>query len=84
MNPRIALYLLLAVAAAAPAQAQEAGTLKKVKESGSITLGIRESSFPLSYLDAEQKPVGYHIDICNRIADAVKAKLALGKLEVKH
>jgi glutamate/aspartate transport system substrate-binding protein len=55
------------------AQATELqGTLKKVKDSGSITLGIRESSYPLSYLDEKQQPIGYHIDICNRIVDAVK------------
>lgn len=58
------------------------GTLKKIKDSGSVTLGIRESSIPLSYLDASQKPVGYHIDICNRIVDAIKLKLALPKLKV--
>lgn len=83
-QPRILLALLLGLACQVGFAQQIDGTLKKVKETGVITLGIRESSFPLSYLDAEQKPVGYHIDICNRIADAVKAKLALGKLEVKH
>jgi glutamate/aspartate transport system substrate-binding protein len=60
----------------------QAATLDKVKESGSITMGIRESSLPLSYLDDKQLPVGYHIDICNRIVDAVKAKLALKELKV--
>ena len=85
MHPsRILLALLLGVACQAGLAQQIDGTLKKVKETGVITLGIRESSFPLSYLDAEQKPVGYHIDICMRIADAVKAKLALGKLDIKH
>ena len=85
MNPRIALYLLLAAAAGAvPAQAQDAGTLKKVKESGSITLGIRESSYPLSYLDDRQQPVGYHIEVCNRIVDAVKSHLKLPALKVQH
>ncbi|KAF7599780.1 MAG: amino acid ABC transporter substrate-binding protein [Candidatus Dactylopiibacterium carminicum] len=81
------LHLALAMVAgfavhAANAQALD-GTLKKIKDNGSITLGIRESSFPLSYLDASQKPIGYHIDICNAIVDAVKTKLALPKLEVK-
>ncbi|MEC5397996.1 amino acid ABC transporter substrate-binding protein [Uliginosibacterium sp. H1] len=67
------------------ASAQElTGTLKKVKDSGALTLGIRESSFPLSYLDANQKPVGYHIDICNKIADAVKTRLALKALTVNQ
>jgi glutamate/aspartate transport system substrate-binding protein len=85
VNPRIALYVLVvAAAAAAPALAQDAGTLKKVKESGGITLGIRESSIPLSYLDDRQQPVGYHIDVCNRIVDAVKAHLKLPALKIKH
>ena len=59
------------------------GTLKKVADNKAITLGIRESSFPLSYLDAGQKPIGYHIDICNAIAGAVKAQLKLSSLEIK-
>ncbi|MDB5888746.1 MAG: ABC-type amino acid transport/signal transduction system, periplasmic component/domain [Rhodocyclales bacterium] len=58
------------------------GTLKKVKDSGAITLGIRTSSGPLSYLDANQKVVGYHIDICYKIVDAVKAKLKMPNLKV--
>jgi len=82
MNTRIALFLLAAVAA--PALAQDAGTLKKLKDNGSITLGIRESSYPLSYLDDKQQPVGYHIDVCNRIVDAVKAQLKLPALKVQH
>ncbi len=81
------MHLVLALLAGLTAHATHAqaldGTLKKVKDSGAITLGIRESSFPLSYLDASQKPIGYHIDICMAITDAVKAKLALPKLEVK-
>jgi glutamate/aspartate transport system substrate-binding protein len=75
----------LGLLAAYPAMAEDlAGTLKKVKESGTLTLGIRESSYPLSYLDAAQKPVGYHIDICNRVAEAVKTRLALPTLKVEH
>ena len=70
---------------AVPVLAQESGgTLKKVKDSGSITMGIRESSLPLSYLDDKQQPVGYHIDICNRIIDAVKANLKLASIKVTH
>jgi glutamate/aspartate transport system substrate-binding protein len=70
---------------ALPSLAQDpSGTLKKVKDSGSITLGIRESSLPLSYLDDKQQPVGYHIDICHRIVDAVKANLKLASLKVTH
>ncbi len=66
---------------AAPALAD---TLTKVKDAGSITMGIRESSYPLSYLDDKQQPIGYHIDVCNRIVDAVKKQLNLPNLKVQH
>ena len=67
-----------------PAMAQElTGTLKNIKETGAITLGYRDSSIPFSYLDDNQKPVGYAMDICYKIADAVKKELKLDKLEVK-
>jgi glutamate/aspartate transport system substrate-binding protein len=59
------------------------GTLKNIKETGTITLGYRESSIPFSYLDDAQKPVGYAIDICYKIVDAVKKELKLDKLDVK-
>jgi glutamate/aspartate transport system substrate-binding protein len=85
MNPRRALLVSLVLSTlTASALAQETGTLKKIKDNASITLGIRESSYPLSYLDDKQQPVGYHIDVCNRIVDAVKASLKLPALKVQH
>ena len=68
----------------AAARAQEGGTLAKVKASGAITFGYRESSFGFSYLDANLKPVGYSIDICNRIVDAIKTELRMPSLEVRY
>jgi glutamate/aspartate transport system substrate-binding protein len=59
------------------------GTLKKIKETGGITLGHRESSVPFSYYDDKQQAVGYAMDLCHRIVDAVKAELKLAQLEVK-
>ena len=59
------------------------GTLKNIKETGTITLGFRDSSIPFSYLDDNQKPIGFAIDICYRIVDAVKKELKLDKLDVK-
>ncbi|WP_371125992.1 amino acid ABC transporter substrate-binding protein [Bradyrhizobium sp.] len=77
-------YTLAAALCAGPAMAQElTGTLKKIKETGAITLGFRDSSVPFSYLDDSQKPVGYAMDICYKIVDAVKKELKLDKLEVK-
>src|SRR5215471_19224707 len=62
--------------------AQE-GTLKKIKDTGTITIGHRESSIPFSYYDDKQQVVGYAMDLCNKIVDAVKANLKLTNLEVK-
>jgi glutamate/aspartate transport system substrate-binding protein len=67
-----------------PAAAQElTGTLKKIKDTGAITLGHRESSVPFSYYDDKQQVVGYAMDLCNRIVEAVKTELKLDKLEVR-
>src|ERR1700750_3064253 len=66
------------------AGAQElTGTLKNIKETGAITLGFRDSSIPFSYLDDNQKPIGFAMDICYKIVEAVKKELKLDKLEVK-
>jgi glutamate/aspartate transport system substrate-binding protein len=59
------------------------GTLKKIKETGAITIGYRDSSIPFSYLDDNQKPVGFAIDICYKIVDAVKQELKLDRLAVE-
>ena len=86
MIRRAAVVVSLTLATlAVPVLAQELGpTLQKIKDSGAITMGIRESSLPLSYLDDKQQPVGYHIDICNRIVDAVKAHLKLPAVKINH
>lgn len=63
--------------------AELTGTLKKIHETGVIALGFRDSSVPFSYLDGNQKPVGYTMDICYKIVDAVKVALKLDKLDVR-
>ena len=75
---------LAAVLSAGPTNAEElTGTLKKIKETGAITIGYRDSSIPFSYLDDNQKPIGFAIDICYRIVDAVKQELKLDKLAIE-
>jgi glutamate/aspartate transport system substrate-binding protein len=75
---------LVAAFCAGQANAEELeGTLKKIKETGAITIGFRDSSIPFSYLDDNQKPIGFAIDICYRIVDAVRKELKLDKLEVQ-
>ena len=81
-------YIILAVLSAsilsAPAMAQQlTGTLKKIKDTGAVTLGHRESSIPFSYYDDKQQVIGYAMDLCHRIVDALKQELKLDKIEVK-
>jgi len=79
----IALALPLSIALIVPAAAQDlTGTLKKVKETGSFTIGFRESSIPFSYLDDKQQPIGYAMDLCMKVVDAVKADLKLPNLKL--
>jgi glutamate/aspartate transport system substrate-binding protein len=88
MTPLIRLALACAALgllgnAATPAMAQE-GTLKKIAASGAITIGHRDGSIPFSYYDDRQRPVGYALELCLKIVDAVKAELKLPKLDVRY
>jgi glutamate/aspartate transport system substrate-binding protein len=84
MTPvRLALALLASATLAAPALAQD-GTLKKIKDSGTITIGHRDASIPFSYYDDKQQPVGYAMDLCHRIVDAVRANLKMPKIDIKY
>lgn len=66
------------------AQAQElTGTLKKIKDSGSITLGHRESSIPFSYYDDKQQVIGYSQDIMLRVVESIKSELKMPSLQTK-
>lgn len=51
------------------------GTLKKIADTGEIVVSHRDASIPFSYLDGSQKPVGYAFELCNLVADAIKAKI---------
>ena len=76
-------YALVATLSAAPAMAQElTGTLKNIKDTGAITLSFRDSSIPFSYLDDNQKPIGFAMDICLKIVDAVKKQLGMPDIAV--
>jgi glutamate/aspartate transport system substrate-binding protein len=77
------LVVLATVVIGSTAFAQElTGTLKKVKESGSISLGVRESSIPFNYQDDKQKYLGYSLDLCLKIVDLVRKELSLADLKV--
>ncbi len=77
------LIAFAALAAMGVAQAQS-DTLKKIKDSGAVTMGVRESSGALSYTLGDGKYAGYHVEICQRVLADVQKALALPKLEVKY
>ena len=80
----LALLGLAGVGRQATAQQPAASmTLRKIMESGVISIGYRDASMPFSYLNGRQQPVGYSMDICQRIVDAVKLRLQPRELTVK-
>jgi len=79
---KAALAAAAAFALVAPAMAQD--TLKKIKDTGAITIGHRDASIPFSYYDDQQKPVGYSMDICARIVEDVKKAVGNPNLKVNY
>ncbi len=77
------LLVLAALAAVGTAQAQTTDTLKKIKDSGSISLGVRESS-GLSYTIGNGKFVGFHTEMAERVIADIRKQLGLSSLEVKY
>ncbi|AZP12327.1 amino acid ABC transporter substrate-binding protein [Undibacterium parvum] len=68
-----------------PVQAQElTGTLKKIKDSGVITLGVRDSSIPFSYIDDKQAYQGYSIDLCKKVVLAVQRQLGVAIIKTVY
>ena len=81
---KLASVVIIASAfSAAPAFAQESATLKKIKETGAITLGHRESSIPFSYYDDKQQVIGYSQELMLKAVDAIRDNLKLAKIDIK-
>jgi glutamate/aspartate transport system substrate-binding protein len=70
----MALFAPLFVASNAHAQ-ELTGTLKKIKDSKTVTLGYRASSIPFSYLNKLHQPIGYSIDLCNEVVKEISSEL---------
>ena len=77
------LIAFAAVLATSAAVAQTTDTLKKIKDSGSISLGVRESS-GLSYTIGNGKFVGFHTEMAERVISDIRKQLGLSSLEVKY
>ncbi|MEW6705735.1 MAG: amino acid ABC transporter substrate-binding protein [Pseudomonadota bacterium] len=84
MKARPLLVLLCIASLPVLGRAAESPTLRKIREAGVISIGHRESSVPFSYLDTSQRPIGYSMAICDRIVEAVKARLGLRDLERRY
>jgi len=69
---------------AMPALAQDTGTLKKIKDSGSVTMGVRESSGGLSFTLGDGKFAGFHVELCQRALADVQQQLGTAKLDIKY
>ncbi|VVO39246.1 transporter substrate-binding domain-containing protein [Pseudomonas fluorescens] len=62
-----------------------AGTLNKIANANSITLGYRDASVPFSYVgDNSGQPMGYSVDLANKVVERIKHKLELPQLKVKY
>jgi glutamate/aspartate transport system substrate-binding protein len=86
MNSMFAKTALFAAAmlAIGGAQAQANDTLKKIKDSGAITMGTRESSGALAYTLGDGKYTGFHYDVCQKVIADIQKQLGMAALEVKY
>jgi ABC-type amino acid transport substrate-binding protein len=80
------LLLIVGIAASLPAFAQGSANdvLKRIRETGVFTIAHREASLPFSYLDSQKKPNGYAVELCLKVADAIKRELKLPALKVNY
>ena len=77
----LGLFVASAFALSQPAMAD---TLAKIKSSGSVTMGVRESSGGLSFVLGDSKFAGFHVELCERALSAIQKQLGLSRLETKY
>jgi ABC-type amino acid transport substrate-binding protein len=83
-DPLLACIVVGSLALPQHARAQGAsGTIQKTRDTGVIALGVRDSSLPFSYIDGQHNHVGYAVDICLRIVEALKRELNLPQLKTE-
>jgi glutamate/aspartate transport system substrate-binding protein len=83
MKPR-SILCLVALAVAIPALAQETGTMKKLRDTGEIVLGVRDASIPFSYADDSGQSIGYSVDLCMRVVDHLRQVMKMPGLKVRQ
>jgi glutamate/aspartate transport system substrate-binding protein len=80
----LAVIMLAGGASVQVSFAQVSPTLKKIADRGAIVIGHREASVPFSYIDQNQKPIGFSVDLCLKIADAVKEELKKPDIRIDY
>ncbi len=83
-KPNVMFAAITLALATGGAWAQANDTLAKIKSSGSVTMGVRESSGALSYTLGDGKYVGYHVEICQKVLADIQKQLGLAKLDIKY
>ncbi len=78
------LAAVFTLAGAATATAQPIDTLKKIKETAAVTMGVREASGAMSYTLGAGEYTGFHVDICKRVIADIQKQLGLAKLDVRY
>jgi len=71
------------VAANPEKPAEQIDTLRRIRDTGTLLIGVRETSVPFSFLDAQKQPQGYSVDLCLRVADAIKSELKPPRLDMR-
>ncbi len=79
----LALAAGLVLASCGLQRGQTTGTLKKIGDTGIVKIGYRDASIPFSYLDDKQQPIGYGVDICLKVVDAIRTELKMPNLKVE-
>ena len=83
MRFRSLLWMAM-LAVAIPSAAQETGTLKKIRDTGEIVLGVRDASIPFSYADDSGQSIGYSIELCMRVVDHLRQTLKMPGLKARQ
>ncbi len=84
LNVAAIAFAVTSFSSVAIADAGDSPTLKRIQERGVVNIGHRETSIPFSYIGPDNEAIGYSIDLCLKIVDAIKAELGMDKLEVKY
>ena len=80
----IAAFFAASLTWLSPANADEGATLEKIRTSGAMTIGYRDTAIPFSYVGADQKPIGFSLDLCGLVAEKVKQRLRLDELKIDY